>query len=141
MADPVCTLAELRSAPGQRLQRRLPSGRGVVLWLLGGGGGEEVAVADHLCYHHGGPLADGDIEELSLPPALAAVGGRPSATVVLCPWHLYKIDIRSGECYYMGSDAALRSKGVRQRTHGAVIGADGFVGGLGLGGGGVCAAR
>ena len=151
----LCTLAELVAAGG-KLCRRLPSGRGIVIWLLrpptagDAAVGAEVAAADHLCYHHGGPLVDGDIEELALPPELSrAAGGRAAATVVLCPWHLYKIDVRSGACYYRGHDAELKSKGVRQRTHGVTIDADGGVhvtesgggGGGGSGdGGGSCAA-
>ena len=143
-AAAVCTVAELASAPGQKLLRRLPSGRGIVLWLLRGGGAPaaraagaaEGAAAGPQCYHHGGPLCDGDIEDLALPPALAAAAGRATAAVVLCPWHLYKIDVRSGHCYYTGSAGEVKSKGVRQRTHGVVIDAAGGVHVLEGGGGG-----
>ena len=42
---------------GKRKLVRLSSGRGVLLLSHGG----EVFATDHACYHHGGPLATGDI--------------------------------------------------------------------------------
>ena len=42
---------------------------------------------DSLCYHAGGPLAVGDIED---------VGGKPCLS---CPWHLYKVTLESGRAY------------------------------------------
>lgn len=71
-----------------------------------------------MCSDHGGPLANGDIEEM---------GGK---VTVKCPWHAYHIAIETGEGLYMGMDMALdangrsqpsppkvKSKGVKQRTH------------------------
>ncbi|KAF0743781.1 hypothetical protein Ae201684P_004089 [Aphanomyces euteiches] len=66
---------------------------------------------DQACYHHGGPLAAGDIEDM---------GGILS---IRCPWHNYKISLEKGEGLYMGLEVGnmttpvLKSKGVRQRTH------------------------
>jgi nitrite reductase/ring-hydroxylating ferredoxin subunit len=101
-------LSALSSAPGHVLEARLASGRGVAVWLRDGG---RLFCLDAACYHHGGPLAGGDIEE-------TAAGG----CVVLCPWHRYRIALGSGECLYTAIDAAsgaaaTRSKGVKQRVH------------------------
>jgi ferredoxin-NADP reductase/nitrite reductase/ring-hydroxylating ferredoxin subunit len=68
---------------------------------------------DNACYHHGGPLLNGDIEDL---------GGHPC---VKCPWHSYKITLDTGEGLYWGVDVdgssqprpTLKSKGAKQRTH------------------------
>lgn len=67
---------------------------------------------DNACYHHGGPLLNGDIEEL---------GGHPC---VICPWHSYRIALDTGEGLYWGLDMTsgkpvqqLKSKGCKQRTH------------------------
>ena len=104
----VCSLSALSSAPGRVVEARLASGRGVAVWLRDGG---RLFCLDAACYHHGGPLAGGDIEE-------TAAGG----CVVLCPWHRYRITLGSGECLYTAVDAAsgaaaTRSKGVKQRVH------------------------
>ena len=102
----VCSLSALRAAPTHVLEARLASGRGVAIWLHG----DKLFCLDAACYHHGGPLAAGDIEDV-------AGGG----TCVLCPWHRYKILLSSGECLYSAIDASgavtLRSKGIKQRTH------------------------
>ena len=60
----------------------------------------------------------GDIEEIG------------NKTVVKCPWHAYRIELKTGEGLYMGVDIVrnkdgkstptapiLKSKGVKQRTH------------------------
>nr|CCA26739.1 conserved hypothetical protein [Albugo laibachii Nc14] len=78
----------------------------------------EVFCIDQTCYHHGGPLLEGDIEE---------IGGK---TVITCPWHHYHIAIDTGEGLYMGIQpttpsashiAVVKSKGVKQRTHSVEI--------------------
>ena len=105
----VALLSDLRASPHRKLVR-LRSGRGVALFLHSG----RVFALDHACYHHGGPLADGDIEDV------AGVGA-----CVLCPWHKYKISLEAGESLYVGLDIGaggarrevMRSKGVRQRAH------------------------
>ncbi|GMG17995.1 unnamed protein product [Phytophthora fragariaefolia] len=68
--------------------------------------------------NHGGPLVNGDIEEM---------GGK---STIKCPWHAYHIAVETGEGLYKGVDMAmapsgklqpssprLKSKGVKQRTH------------------------
>lgn len=109
--------AVLRSdalANGARKCVRLTSGRGVLLIRHAG----VVRCMDHACYHHGGPLLHGDIEDL---------GGH---ACIVCPWHTYKIDIDTGEGVYVGLDpvalkegrreGTVRTKGVKQRVHEAV---------------------
>lgn len=71
---------------------------------------------DSACYHHGGPLELGDIEDFE------------GNTVIKCPWHRYCITL-SGEGLYhsvefinRGSNQmdrliSLKSKGKLQRTH------------------------
>lgn len=67
---------------------------------------------------HGGPLVNGDIEEL---------GGK---VTIKCPWHAYHIAVATGEGLYKGMEmvmgpsgkfepvpGAVKSKGVKQRTH------------------------
>jgi nitrite reductase/ring-hydroxylating ferredoxin subunit len=102
----VCSYSELARA--RRIVARLASGRSVLVLLLSGGGSEAqpapVAI-DSRCYHHGGPLEDGDIEEM---------GGR---NCISCPWHTYRITVdgaRSGECLYESIvDFATRETAVR----------------------------
>ncbi|EPY26916.1 hypothetical protein STCU_06014 [Strigomonas culicis] len=69
---------------------------------------------DNACYHHGGPLLNGDIEDM---------GGHPC---IVCPWHSYRIALDTGEGLYVGIDVvpgaakpvpAVRSKGCKQRVH------------------------
>jgi len=56
----VCQSDDL--AASKRLQVRLTTGRGVL--LLHRGGSELPAALDAFCYHHGGPLVTGDIEDV-----------------------------------------------------------------------------
>lgn len=60
---------------------------------------------DRVCYHMGGPLDQGDIEDLQ------------GSLVVTCPWHRYKITLQTGEGVYQAAPGQWKSKGVRQRTH------------------------
>lgn len=81
---------------------------------------------DNFCYHHGGPLLMGDIED---------VGGH---TCIICPWHHYPISLESGEGFYKAlefsspssahhldlfstplrtSTEVIKSKGCKQRIH------------------------
>lgn len=50
---------------------------------------------DNACYHHGGPLLMGDIED---------VGGQ---RCLVCPWHKYFISLETGEGLYYGIDFPL----------------------------------
>lgn len=67
---------------------------------------------DMRCYHAGGPLQHGDIEEFN---------GRQC---IVCPWHKYKITLAEGEGLYQAVDPSevpprprWRSKGLKQRVH------------------------
>eukprot|EP01091_Cochliopodium_minus_P015291 TRINITY_DN5394_c0_g1_i1.p1 TRINITY_DN5394_c0_g1~~TRINITY_DN5394_c0_g1_i1.p1 ORF type:complete len:234 (-),score=49.85 TRINITY_DN5394_c0_g1_i1:14-715(-) len=66
---------------------------------------EELFAMDSVCYHLGGPLDIGDIEEY---------GGK---SCVVCPWHRYKIDLKSGEALYSKLGGEVCSKGKKQRVH------------------------
>jgi len=66
---------------------------------------KEIFALDSVCYHLGGPLEDGDIEDL---------GGR---NCIVCPWHKYKIDLMTGEGMYTDIKGQIVSKGKRQRNH------------------------
>ena len=75
---------------------------------------------DSVCYHAGGPLTAGDIEE---------VGGQ---ACISCPWHAYKVTLASGEKLYQATElvagklvpAGWKSVGVRQRVHEARLEGD-----------------
>ncbi len=77
------------------------------------GGRARLYCIDSICFHAGGPLALGDIEEIQDRPCL------------VCPWHFYSIALEDGQKYYrqatvqdgraMAGD--WQSVGVRQRTH------------------------
>ena len=103
------------SSVAARAVARLRSGRLIALVREGGGGGGGALFAlDAHCYHHGGPLADGDIEDF---------GG---SSCISCPWHHYKITLARGEALYVALDVAsgaraVKSKGVRQRAHGVRV--------------------
>lgn len=72
---------------------------------------------DNACYHHGGPLLEGDIEDM---------GGHPC---IVCPWHQYRITLDTGEGLYWAlqmtpsgtidrnGKQVVRSKGRKQRIH------------------------
>uniref|UniRef100_A0A3Q0R497 Rieske domain-containing protein n=1 Tax=Amphilophus citrinellus TaxID=61819 RepID=A0A3Q0R497_AMPCI len=67
---------------------------------------------DSYCYHAGGLLQDGDIEEIN------------SKLCIICPKHKYKLTLAEGECLYRGTNPREKppvprwySKGVKQRTH------------------------
>ncbi|XP_075882004.1 Rieske domain-containing protein-like [Nelusetta ayraudi] len=68
---------------------------------------------DLRCYHSGGPLQCGDIEEFD------------GKQCIVCPWHKYKITLTEGEGLYQAVDdpsakplrTHWRSKGVKQRIH------------------------
>mmetsp|Transcript_12772 Transcript_12772/g.17743 ORF Transcript_12772/g.17743 Transcript_12772/m.17743 type:complete len:176 (+) Transcript_12772:93-620(+) len=52
---------------------------------------EEIYCMDSICYHTGGPLTLGDIEEL--------VPGEPC---IKCPWHSHPISLKTGKKYSKG---------------------------------------
>ncbi|XP_063813288.1 Rieske domain-containing protein [Pseudophryne corroboree] len=81
----------------------------------------EVVIFNHLgkfhaldlrCYHAGGPLHLGEIEDID------------GKACVVCPWHKYKIALENGEGLYQGVNPQdpnktkkWYSRGVKQRTH------------------------
>ncbi|EGD76709.1 Rieske domain-containing protein [Salpingoeca rosetta] len=65
--------------------------------------GDHVFALDARCYHAGGPLHMGDIED---------VAGK---TCIRCPWHHYKFAVGTGECVGMGR--ITTNTGVKQRRH------------------------
>ena len=69
--------------------------------------GSFVWAMDRVCYHMGGPLELGDLEDLGLP-------GGP---VVRCPWHSYRIGLADGAGLYQQTPGQWKSKGIRQRVH------------------------
>ncbi|XP_077203759.1 Rieske domain-containing protein isoform X3 [Paroedura picta] len=67
---------------------------------------------DCRCYHAGGPLHLGEIEDIN------------GQACIVCPWHKYKITLATGEGLYQAINPRepsvipkWRSKGVKQRTH------------------------
>ncbi|XP_075449409.1 Rieske domain-containing protein isoform X2 [Ascaphus truei] len=67
---------------------------------------------DLRCYHAGGPLHLGEIEDIN------------GQSCIVCPWHQYKIALATGEGLYQGIDPHAHSpapkwfsKGVKQRIH------------------------
>jgi len=65
---------------------------------------------DAACHHLGGPLVEGDIEELG--------GG---ALCIRCPWHGRRVDLDSGRAVERVSDAWSLSDAPVQRTHAVVL--------------------
>mmetsp|Transcript_19510 Transcript_19510/g.35188 ORF Transcript_19510/g.35188 Transcript_19510/m.35188 type:complete len:167 (-) Transcript_19510:385-885(-) len=73
----------------------------------------QLTAIDSVCYHAGGPVGLGDIEDIN---------GR---VCVSCPWHDYKIDVKTGErlgksSSYQGGrmvEGGWKSYGVKQRPH------------------------
>jgi len=93
----VSTVAELAKLK----KKRLPiNGRDILVLYHK----QEIVALDAVCYHFGGPLVEGDIEDIG------------DISCIKCPWHQYKIDIHTGEGinYTMGN---ITSKGPRQRVH------------------------
>ncbi|XP_071138936.1 Rieske domain-containing protein-like isoform X2 [Mytilus edulis] len=71
---------------------------------------------DSFCYHAGGPLYKGDIEDIG------------SHSCIVCPWHRYKVTLQTGENFYQSIDPYNTKKapvwtcgGVKQRTHQVII--------------------
>ncbi|XP_026163684.1 Rieske domain-containing protein isoform X2 [Mastacembelus armatus] len=67
---------------------------------------------DAYCYHAGGLLLNGDIEDID------------GKMCIICPKHKYKLSLAKGECLYKGCNPKEKppvprwfSKGVKQRIH------------------------
>ena len=72
---------------------------------------------DSICYHAAGPLGLGDIEDIEDRPA------------IICPWHMYRVTLDTGEKLYRGIEmhadgtrtpTGWQSAGVKQRVHAIV---------------------
>ncbi|XP_037536303.1 Rieske domain-containing protein [Nematolebias whitei] len=95
---------------GARRVTKLVNGCREVLVLYHQG---QLHAMDMRCYHSGGALQEGDIEEFN---------GR---LCIVCPWHKYKITLVEGEGLYQAVEnptvrpmrTQWRSKGVKQRIH------------------------
>ncbi|XP_078613379.1 Rieske domain-containing protein-like [Branchiostoma floridae x Branchiostoma japonicum] len=108
----VCTEAHLRKEGRWSGQVH---GRDVVVFHHQGGS----YCMDRICHHAGGPLQDGDIEDIA------------GHACIVCPWHKIKITLATGESLYRAIDPATikqrpprtrwTSKGVKQRMHTAEI--------------------
>jgi len=95
----VMTVEELKLSDGKK---RIPvHDRDLVIFLVKG----SYYALDGACYHFGGPLIEGDIEDIS---------GHPC---VKCPWHKYIIALDTGEGFYSTTNSTFASKGIKQRTH------------------------
>ncbi|XP_066195367.1 Rieske domain-containing protein isoform X2 [Sylvia atricapilla] len=71
---------------------------------------------DSRCYHEGGPLCHGEIENID------------GQACIVCPWHKFKITLETGEGLYEGINPLeqsprpkWQSKGVKQRIHKVTI--------------------
>mmetsp|Transcript_50267 Transcript_50267/g.132885 ORF Transcript_50267/g.132885 Transcript_50267/m.132885 type:complete len:235 (-) Transcript_50267:174-878(-) len=62
----------------------------VTLLRAGAGKGASLHAFDAGCYHAGGPLGIGDIEEV----------GEDRRKCVRCPWHQYLVDLETGRQWY-----------------------------------------
>eukprot|EP00887_Chlorella_sp_A99_P005342 scaffold1.g5342.t1 len=69
---------------------------------------------DSICFHAGGPLTLGDIEDIEQQPCL------------VCPWHYYRVSLKDGSKWYQGAErgeegklvaGSWKSVGRRQRVH------------------------
>ncbi|ORC89603.1 uncharacterized protein TM35_000111370 [Trypanosoma theileri] len=102
------------SAFKEKSRQLVKSGnRNIAVYRYGG----QFFALDNACYHHGGPLLEGDIEDM---------GGHPC---IVCPWHQYHITLDTGEGLYWAlqmlpngipdknAPQVVRSKGRKQRTH------------------------
>ncbi|XP_064592053.1 Rieske domain-containing protein isoform X2 [Zonotrichia leucophrys gambelii] len=71
---------------------------------------------DSRCYHEGGPLCFGEIEDID------------GQACIVCPWHKFKITLETGEGLYKGINPQessptpkWQSKGVKQRIYKVTI--------------------
>lgn len=87
MSRPLCSVAEV--AEGEILRVDLPDGRALAVCNLAG----EFFATDDLCTHGDASLAEGEIEDGQL----------------VCPFHLGKFDIKTGEATGAPCTIALRT--------------------------------
>lgn len=107
-------LSEFQEAKGRQIELQ---GRMISVFRHHG----KLYALDLNCYHMGGPLAAGDIEELLVE---RAPGNQLEVhPCVVCPWHKYKISLTTGEGIYHQVDpfsskqeCDTKSRGRKQRT-------------------------
>ncbi|CAE8594323.1 unnamed protein product [Polarella glacialis] len=75
---------------GGRAHARLGAGSGGDRFVTVLSAGGQLRAFDAICYHAGGPLGLGDIEEI----------GPDKLPCVSCPWHHYLIDLETGSKWY-----------------------------------------
>jgi nitrite reductase/ring-hydroxylating ferredoxin subunit len=77
MSDKVKVASTNEIPPGGRLVVEA-AGKQIALFNING----KLYACDNTCLHRGGPLGEGDLEEL----------------IVTCPWHGWQYDLATGEC-------------------------------------------
>ncbi|KAL5017060.1 hypothetical protein ScPMuIL_006649 [Solemya velum] len=100
-----CSESDIKPGARKRLE---VNGRDIFLVNIKG----KIYALDSHCYHVGGPLHEGDIEDTA---------GR---TCLVCPWHEYRVRVDTGESLHQVYDPSDDTKppewkecGVKQRTH------------------------
>eukprot|EP00475_Leptophrys_vorax_P017591 TRINITY_DN24211_c0_g1_i1.p1 TRINITY_DN24211_c0_g1~~TRINITY_DN24211_c0_g1_i1.p1 ORF type:complete len:253 (+),score=44.46 TRINITY_DN24211_c0_g1_i1:86-760(+) len=74
-----------------------------------------VYALDEFCYHEGGPLSAGDIEDWN------------GVACVKCPYHSYAIALTNGERYLQDLGGGFKSLGIRQRAHEVKVKDNGYI--------------
>jgi 3-phenylpropionate/trans-cinnamate dioxygenase ferredoxin component len=77
MSEKIKVAAVSEIPPGERLVVEA-AGKQIAIFNVNG----KLVACDNVCLHRGGPLGEGDIEEL----------------IVTCPWHGWQYDLATGEC-------------------------------------------
>uniref|UniRef100_F7GCC5 Rieske domain-containing protein n=1 Tax=Ornithorhynchus anatinus TaxID=9258 RepID=F7GCC5_ORNAN len=105
--SPVCVGREADIKKSERITSMVHNREVVVFYHNG-----EFHAMDIRCYHAGGPLHLGEIEDFN------------GQSCIVCPWHKYKITLATGEGIYQSinpkNPSAIPkwcSKGVKQRIH------------------------
>ncbi|XP_007487324.1 Rieske domain-containing protein isoform X3 [Monodelphis domestica] len=105
--SPVCVGREEDIKKSQRMTAIVHDREIVIFYHKG-----EYHAMDIRCYHSGGPLHLGEIEDFD------------GQACIVCPWHKYKITLTTGEGLYQSINPKdpsavpkWRSKGIKQRIH------------------------
>eukprot|EP01118_Nematostelium_gracile_P009257 TRINITY_DN3108_c0_g1_i1.p1 TRINITY_DN3108_c0_g1~~TRINITY_DN3108_c0_g1_i1.p1 ORF type:complete len:153 (-),score=20.72 TRINITY_DN3108_c0_g1_i1:62-478(-) len=93
-----CTMEQLKEK--NRFRDGI-KGRDVTVFLKD----DKLYALDSVCYHAGGSLDQGDIEDYF------------GNLVIICPWHRFKIGLENGEGYFQNMQGTVCSKGKKQRSH------------------------
>jgi nitrite reductase/ring-hydroxylating ferredoxin subunit len=87
------TVATLEQVPEGCMKAVEAGGEAMVLYNVGG----EIFASADVCPHQGSPLSAGDFDD----------------GVVMCPFHAWEFDVRTGECVSLPGARALRRIEVR----------------------------